>query len=128
PFVHLGTLGGSDHTEVVAYRTEHRKDVDEIWAVDCQFFQPGSSAKSTDGQISHYAYRVMSPFSATLYKNVFGQPDRVDAVVLFVQPLDQTDCLAYMGLALVDEENSPNSIINFQQGIFLQDRVILENQ
>lgn len=128
PFVHLGTLGGQEHTEVVSYRTEHRKEVDEIWAVNCQFYQPGSSAKSSGGQISHYEYRVMSPFSATLYKTVYDQPDRMDAIGLFVQPLDETDCLCYMQLALVDSENSVDFVINFQQGIFLQDRVILENQ
>lgn len=127
-FVHTDILGAEDRTEVLAYKTEHRKDVDEIWALDCQFFQPAASRASTGGQMTTYAYRVMSPFSVMLYKNVFGDDTRSDAICVFVQPVGETECLAYMPMALVDPDNPLSSIIDFQQTIFLQDRVILENQ
>lgn len=127
-FVHTDVLGAPDRTEVLAYKTEHHKEVDEIWATNCQFFQPAASRASTEGQMTQYAYRVMSPFSVMLYKNVFGDPTRNDAICVFVQPIAETECLAYMPMALVDEENSISSIVDFQQTIFLQDRVILENQ
>lgn len=127
-FVHTDILGAADRTEVLAYKTEHRKDVDEIWAIDCQFFQPAASRASTGGQMTRYAYRVMSPFSVMLYKNVFGDPTRNDAICLFVQPMAETECLAYMPMALVDEQSTSAAIIDFQQTIFLQDRIILENQ
>jgi phenylpropionate dioxygenase-like ring-hydroxylating dioxygenase large terminal subunit len=127
-FVHTDILGAAERTEVLAYKTEHRKDVDEIWAIDCQFFQPAASKASKEGQMTHYAYRVMSPFSVMLYKNVFGDPTRNDAICVFVQPIGETECLAYMPMALVDPDSSLASIIDFQQTIFLQDRVILENQ
>ncbi|WP_157014715.1 aromatic ring-hydroxylating oxygenase subunit alpha [Mesorhizobium xinjiangense] len=127
-FVHTNVLGAPDQTEVLAYKTEHRKDVDEIWALDCKFYQPAASTASAGGQMTDYVYRVMSPFSVMLYKNVFGDPARNDAICLFVQPMAETECLAYMPMALVDEISTPEGIIDFQQGIFLQDRIILENQ
>src|SRR5690606_7275395 len=96
--------------------------------IDCQFFQPAASRASTGGQMTRYAYRVMSPFSVMLYKNVFGDPTRNDAICLFVQPMAETECLAYMPMALVDEQSTSAAIIDFQQTIFLQDRIILENQ
>lgn len=127
-FVHTDILGAEDRTEVLAYRTEHRKDVDEIWALDCKFYQPAASRASSGGQMTTYAYRVMSPFSVMLYKNVYGDDTRNDAICVFVQPVGETECLAYMPMALVDPDNPLSSIIDFQQTIFLQDRVILENQ
>ncbi|MCB2027138.1 MAG: aromatic ring-hydroxylating dioxygenase subunit alpha, partial [Ottowia sp.] len=108
-FVHTDILGAADKTEVFAYKSEHRKDVDEVWATDCTFFQPAASksaAKEGGGQITQYKYRVMSPFSVMLYKNVFGDETRDDAIVVFVQPKTETDCNAYMTMALVDATSS----------------------
>ncbi len=127
-FIHVDTLGATDRTEVLAYRTEHRKDVDEIWAVDCTFFQPAASKAAKGGQMTQYQYRIMSPFSVMLYKNTNVDPSRNDAICVFIQPLTETSCQAYMPLAIFDPENHPADVIDFQQGIFLQDRVILENQ
>jgi len=127
-FIHKDILGDPEKSEVVAYKTEHRKDADEIWAVDCSFYQPSASKASTTGQITKYVYRVMSPFSVMLYKTVNGDPSRNDAICVFIQPLDEAECLAYMPMALVDETSTDGDLIEFQQSIFLQDRVILENQ
>ena len=41
-FVHTDILGAKNETEVLSYKTEHRQDVDEIWATGCQFFQPAA--------------------------------------------------------------------------------------
>ena len=41
-FIHIDTLGAVDKTEVLAYRTEHRKETDEIWALDCTHYQPAA--------------------------------------------------------------------------------------
>ncbi|WP_417586957.1 aromatic ring-hydroxylating dioxygenase subunit alpha [Pararhodobacter oceanensis] len=127
-FIHVDTLGATDKTEVLAYRTEHRKDVDEIWALDCTFYQPAASKAVEGGQMTRYKYRVMSPFSVMLYKNINAETDRTDAICVFIQPVTQTHCLAYMPMAMVDDKNSAAAIAEFQQSIFLQDRVILENQ
>jgi phenylpropionate dioxygenase-like ring-hydroxylating dioxygenase large terminal subunit len=127
-FIHTDVLGAADQTEVLAYRTEHRKDVDEIWAIDCTFYQPAASKAATGGQLTKYLYRVMSPFSVMLYKNVATDSSRNDAICVFIQPKRETECLAYMPMAIVDEESALGDIIDFQQSIFLQDRVILEKQ
>lgn len=128
PFIHVDTLGATDRTEVMSYRTEHRKEVDEIWAVDCTFYQPAASKAVSGGQMTRYRYRVMSPFSVMLYKTISAESDRNDAICVFIQPMTETHCLAYMPLAVVDDHNSAADIADFQQSIFLQDRVILENQ
>lgn len=130
-FVHTDILGAPDKTEVYAYKTEHRQDVDEIWAIDCSFYQPAASKQAEaegGGQITQYQYRVMSPFSVMLYKTVYNNEDRLDAICLFIQPKTETECIAYMPMAIVDEQSSMSSIVDFQQTIFLQDRIILENQ
>lgn len=130
-FVHTDILGAANQTEVYAYKAEHRKDADEVWATDCTFFQPAASksaASEGKGQITRYKYRVMSPFSVMLYKNVFGDENRDDAICVFVQPKSETECIAYMPMALVDDVSTDTQIIDFQQTIFLQDRIILENQ
>ncbi|PWJ86205.1 phenylpropionate dioxygenase-like ring-hydroxylating dioxygenase large terminal subunit [Pseudaminobacter salicylatoxidans] len=127
-FIHKDILGDPEKSEVLAYKTEHRKDADEIWAVDCSFYQPAASKASTSGQMTKYIYRVMSPFSVMLYKTVNSDPSRNDAICVFIQPIGETQCLAYMPMALVDDVSTDGDIIEFQQSIFLQDRVILENQ
>lgn len=130
-FVHTDLLGAPGKTEVFAYKTEHRSDVDEIWALDCSFYQPAASKAAAlmgEGQITHYNYRIMSPFSVMLYKTVIGQPDRSDAIAVFVQPKTETECIAYMTMAILDEASTIGELIDFQQTIFLQDRIILENQ
>lgn len=127
-FIHTDVLGAADQTEVLSYRTEHRKDVDEIWAIDCTFYQPAASKAATGGQLTKYLYRVMSPFSVMLYKNVATDPTRNDAICVFIQPRREAKCLAYMPMAIVDDTSTLGDIIDFQQSIFLQDRVILENQ
>lgn len=130
-FVHTDILGTVDETEVLKYETELREDVDEIWATDCKFFQPAASKSASDaatGQITEYIYRVTSPFSVMLYKSAMGYEDRLDAICLFIQPKTETDCIAYMPMALLDEVSSTTGMIDFQQTIFLQDRIILENQ
>lgn len=130
-FVHTDVLGAPDKTEVFTYKSEIRKDVDEVWATDCTFFQPAASqsaASEGGGQLTHYKYRVMSPFSVMLYKTVFGNEERDDAIAVFVQPKTETECVAYMTMAILDDSSTLAQLIDFQQSIFLQDRIILENQ
>ncbi len=131
-FVHTDILGSPEQTEVLAYKCETRRDVDEVWATDCRFYQPAASKSATGetggGMTVHYKYRVMSPFSVMLYKTVYGQEHRDDAIAVFIQPRTETDCLAYMTMALVDDSSSLAELVDFQQTIFLQDRIILENQ
>ncbi len=58
PFVHTDILGAEPHTEVLHYNTEIRRDVDEVWATNCQFFQPQAALSATGGIMTQYMYRV----------------------------------------------------------------------
>jgi phenylpropionate dioxygenase-like ring-hydroxylating dioxygenase large terminal subunit len=130
-FVHTDVLGVAGKTEVLAYKCQHRADSDEIWATDCQFFQPSFSATKEDeggGRMARYTYRVMSPFSVMLYKTSADYDDLDDAIAVFIQPQTETDCIAYMTQALIEDNYTTAELIGFQHAIFLQDRIILENQ
>jgi phenylpropionate dioxygenase-like ring-hydroxylating dioxygenase large terminal subunit len=107
PFVHKDILGSEDHAEVPTYSTDLRRDVDEVWASNCSFFQPRIAATETEGAFVQLTYRVPSPF---------------------VVMLEEDLCRAQPVMYLVDAISDHTSLLNFEQIIFLQDRIILENQ
>ncbi|PZM14537.1 aromatic ring-hydroxylating oxygenase subunit alpha [Rhizobium tubonense] len=128
PFVHTDILGAEPHTEVRHYNAEIRRDVDEVWATNCQFFQPQAALSATGGIMTDYIYRVMTPFTTLLYKTCPNSANRWDVICLFVQPLDPDRCRAHPVMFLIDDVSTTTELVNFQQLIFLQDRIILENQ
>jgi phenylpropionate dioxygenase-like ring-hydroxylating dioxygenase large terminal subunit len=128
PYVHTGILGAEDHPEVAKYEVEHRHDVDELWATKCEFFQPRAAASSEEGQVSRYMYRVVSPFSVMLYKTPPSAPNRWDVIALFVQPVEPALSLAHMLMLVIDDTSTDAELVAFQQMIFLQDKIVLENQ
>ena len=128
PFVHADILGAEPHTEVLQYTTEIRRDVDEVWATNCQFFQPQAALSATGGITTQYMYRVANPFATILYKTCPNAANRWDVICLFVQPLDPDRCRAHPVMFLIDDVSPLTELIHFQQLIFLQDRIILENQ
>lgn len=128
PFVHTDILGAEPHTEVRHYTTEIRRDVDEVWATNCEFFQPQAALSAEGGTMTQYMYRVAAPFQTLLYKTCPAAANRWDVICLFVQPLDPDRCRAHPVMFLIDEDNTLTSMVHFQQLIFLQDRIILENQ
>ncbi len=128
PFVHTDILGAEPHTEVLHYTAEIRRDVDEVWATNCQFFQPQAALSATSGIMTDYIYRVMTPFATLLYKTCPNAANRWDVICLFVQPLDPDRCIAHPVMFLIDEVSTTTELVQFQQLIFLQDRIILENQ
>ncbi|MEO4041361.1 aromatic ring-hydroxylating dioxygenase subunit alpha [Hoeflea sp. CAU 1731] len=128
PFVHTDILGAEPHTEVPVYKSEIRRDVDEVWATNCTFFQPRIAATENEGDFVHLTYRVPSPFTVMLYRVCPTAPDRLDAIALFIQPMEEGYCRAQPVMYLVDDHSSHTSILHFEQVIFLQDRIIVENQ
>ncbi|WP_414899461.1 aromatic ring-hydroxylating dioxygenase subunit alpha [Rhizobium cremeum] len=128
PFVHTDILGAEPNTEVMHYNVEIRRDVDEVWATNCQFFQPQAALSAKDGIMTQYIYRVMTPFTTLLYKTCPNSTNRWDVICLFVQPLDPDRCRAHPVMYLIDDVSTTTELIHFQQLIFLQDRIILENQ
>ena len=128
PFVHTDILGSEPHTEVAHYDCEIRRDVDEVWATNCKFLQP-KAAMSAEGAIeTDYIYRVANPFVTLLYKTCPNADDRWDVICLFVQPMEEDLCKAHPLMLLLDDVTPLSDLIAFQLDIFLQDRIILENQ
>jgi phenylpropionate dioxygenase-like ring-hydroxylating dioxygenase large terminal subunit len=127
PFVHTDILGAEPHTEVPHYHSEIRRDVDEVWATNCRFFQPRMTA-SESGNVAQLTFRVPSPFVVMLYRVCPSSPDRLDAIAMFVQPIEVDLCRAQPVMYLVDNRSSHLDLLRFEQVIFLQDRIILENQ
>ena len=80
PFVHTDILGAEPHTEVMQYTTEIRRDVDEVWATNCQFFQPQAALSATGGIMTQYMYRVANPFATILYKTCPNAANRWDVL------------------------------------------------
>lgn len=128
PYVHRGVLGTEDSTEVLSYKVEHRADVDEIWATECGFEQPQAMAASEGAASVDYLYRVAQPFSAVLYKSSPGMAGAFDLIGIFVQPRRETLCDAHAFMLVYDDVSTDDYLVQWQQSIFLQDRVILENQ
>jgi phenylpropionate dioxygenase-like ring-hydroxylating dioxygenase large terminal subunit len=128
PFVHTDILGSEPHTEVPQYDSEIRRDVDEVWATNCTFFQSRVAATETSGAFVHLTYRVPSPFVVMLYRICPSAPDRLDAIALFIQPMEAGLCRAQPVMWLVDSVSSHQALLRFEQVIFLQDRIIVENQ
>jgi phenylpropionate dioxygenase-like ring-hydroxylating dioxygenase large terminal subunit len=128
PFVHKDILGAEDHAEVPQYSSEIRRDVDEVWASNCSFFQPRIAATESEGAFVQLTYRVPTPFVVMLYRVCPTAPNRLDAIALFIQPLEEDLCRAQPVMYLVDDVSTHTSLLNFEQVIFLQDRIILENQ
>lgn len=128
PFVHTDILGSEPHTEVPGYASEIRRDVDEVWATNCTFFQPRIAATEDTGDFVHLTYRVPSPFVVMLYRICPTSPNRLDAIALFIQPMEDGLCRAQPVMYLVDPISTDNALLKFEQVIFMQDRIIVENQ
>ncbi|HWA20403.1 MAG TPA: aromatic ring-hydroxylating dioxygenase subunit alpha [Devosia sp.] len=128
PYVHSDVLGVEERPEVARYEVEQRRDVDELWATKCEFFQPRAAASAEGGQISQYMYRVVTPFNVMLYKTPPTAPNRWDMVALFVQPVEPDLSIAHPYMLVIDDSSTEAELVGFQQMIFLQDKIVLENQ
>ncbi|WP_349368738.1 aromatic ring-hydroxylating dioxygenase subunit alpha [Salinarimonas sp.] len=128
PFVHTDLLGVEERPEVPRYDVEIRRDVDEVWAVNCRFWQPKAAASSSQGQMSEYLYRVATPFTVMLYKTCPADPARFDVIGLLIRPAEPDLSYAYAFVLVLDDASAHTAIVHFQQTIFLQDRIVLENQ
>jgi phenylpropionate dioxygenase-like ring-hydroxylating dioxygenase large terminal subunit len=127
PYIHTNILGAEPHTDVPRYASEIRRDVDEVWATNCQFYQPQMVADGTGGMVQ-LTYRVPSPFVVMLYRVCPSSPNRLDAIAMFVQPIEPDLCRAIPVMYLVDGRSPQIDLLRFEQVIFLQDRLIVENQ
>lgn len=127
PFVHTGWLGDEPHTEVVPYKVEIT-DADEVLATECKFYQPVASPTAKEGFVVDYVYKVIRPYTVALYKSNPADKERLDVITLFVQPVDEENCVAHPFLCYLKEGIEEAAIRSFMQLIFAQDKPILENQ
>jgi phenylpropionate dioxygenase-like ring-hydroxylating dioxygenase large terminal subunit len=128
PYVHAGILGEEPRTEVVAYESRIERETDEVWAKGCRFWQPRAAATDDLGTLMDIDYRVPSPFIVMLYRFAPSAPHRRDCIAMFIQPMEADHCRATAVMWLVDEISTHTAMLHFEQVIFLQDRLILENQ
>ncbi|MEX3006992.1 aromatic ring-hydroxylating dioxygenase subunit alpha [Hoeflea sp. TYP-13] len=127
PFVHTGWLGEEPHTEVPSYKVEITEG-DEVLATECKFYQPVASPTAEGGIMADYEYKVSRPYTVALYKTNPVQPERMDYIALFVQPVDEENCIAHPLLCYLRHNTDEAEIRWFMQLIFAQDKPILENQ
>ncbi|MDW6024900.1 aromatic ring-hydroxylating dioxygenase subunit alpha [Mesorhizobium sp. BAC0120] len=127
PFVHTGLLGEEPHTEVAPYKVEIT-EADEVLATECKFYQPLASPTAKQGFIVDYIYKVIRPYTVALYKSNPVQKHRLDVIVLFVQPVDEENCVAHPFLCYLKDNIDAATVRWFMQLIFAQDKPILENQ
>ena len=127
PFVHTGWLGEEPHTEVQPYEVELTED-DEIIATECFFHQPVASPTAEGGIEVEYKYRVYRPHIVSLYKTNPLYDDRMDYIVLFIQPVGPEHCVVHNMLCYIKEGIHKPDLRWFMQLIFAQDKPILENQ
>nr|WP_319250806.1 aromatic ring-hydroxylating dioxygenase subunit alpha [uncultured Celeribacter sp.] len=128
PFVHTDILGSEPHTEVPGYKSEIRHEVDEVWATNCTFFQPQMTTTRPEGEFARLTYRVPSPFVVMLYRAVPDCPGKQDAIALFIHPIEEDLVRAIPMMYLTDQNATHTQLLRFEQVIFLQDRIIVENQ
>lgn len=128
PYVHTDILGAEPDTDVPDYATEIRAEGEELWATGCTFFQSRIANTESGGDFAQLTYRVPAPFMVMLYRVCPSQPSRLDAIALFIQPMEEDLCRAQPVMYLVDESSPHTDLVRFEDTIFLQDRIIVENQ
>lgn len=134
PFIHNGILGDPEFTEVPDYQVDPYDDglgaqgMEGVIATGCRAYQPQANLMASDGSMVEYTYRVVRPLTAILTKLPQQQGGLVEAISLFVQPLDEIHCNAWIVLAMNNDTASDEDLRAFQDKIFLQDLEILESQ
>ncbi len=127
PFIHTDWLGVEPHTEVPPYKVEITAE-NEVLATECTFFQPVASPTAKGGFMVEYVYRILRPYTVCLYKSNPVQTSRMDSIYLFVQPVDEENCVAHPFLCYLKDGIDAPTVRWFMQLIFAQDKPILENQ
>ncbi|MBD9508761.1 aromatic ring-hydroxylating dioxygenase subunit alpha [Ensifer sp. ENS10] len=123
PFVHTGWLGD----EPLPYNVTITA-ADEVLATDCKFLQPFASPTARAAMLVDYICKVFRPYTVALYKSNPLDPDRKDLIVLFIQPVDEENCIVYSYLCYLKQGLEAAAARSFMQLIFAHDKPILENQ
>lgn len=123
PFVHGGLLGDEAHAEIKDYEVETNSD--GIVARNVTVWQPDPDGTGR-GKTVNYTYRVIRPLTAYFSKHT----DEGDfAIQLNVTPVDETNCIGWMCLALnYAQETTDAELGSYQDRITAQDIPVVESQ
>ncbi len=127
PFVYIDLLGEEPHTVVPSFQIQIMGN-DEVLATQCEFPPPAAFLTAEGGFIVECVNRVIRPYTEVLHKSNTTQADRMDSIHLFMQPVDEGNCVVYSLLCCLKEYIYEPTIHWFIQLIFTQDKPILENQ
>ncbi|QQG48499.1 MAG: aromatic ring-hydroxylating dioxygenase subunit alpha [archaeon] len=123
PFVHRGLLGDEAHAEINDYEVE--TDEAGIEARNVVVWQPDPDGTGK-GKTVNYTYRVQRPFTAYFMKTT---DEGRFAIQLNVTPMDESNCVGWMCLALDYSPETPDSELRaYQDKITGQDVPIVESQ
>jgi phenylpropionate dioxygenase-like ring-hydroxylating dioxygenase large terminal subunit len=125
-FVHEGWLGDLEHTRVPAY--EVQESPRGIRATQCRAWQPRSNLNIAGGSMVEYTYEVTAPYTAVLTKLPLEQLGYRESIALFVCPVEHERSRVWFRLAVTDFASSDQSLREFQNTIFAQDKPLVESQ
>jgi phenylpropionate dioxygenase-like ring-hydroxylating dioxygenase large terminal subunit len=125
-FVHEGWLGDAAHPEVPDYAVSQTADGRPM-IEHYRAWQPRASASSASGAWVDYRYEVLSPYTALLVKQPEGDGP-ADAYAAFACPEDETRTRVWFMQFTSDTATPDADLQAFQDGIFGQDRPVLESQ
>ena len=119
PFVHEGILGDRSRPEIEEYDAEITPD--GVLATGVKVYQPDPYATGQGSTVT-YTYRVHRPLAASFIKH----GEHSFGMLLVVTPHEAVESTAWMWMAMNYEPT--HEMVSFQDGIFAQDRPILESQ
>lgn len=123
PFVHAGLLGDEAHAEIGDY--EVQTGTDGIVARNVRVWQPDPDGTGK-GKMVTYTYRVLRPFTAYFVKST---DEGRFAIQLNVTPIDETNSIAWMCIALNYANDVPDAELRmYQDKISGQDIPVIESQ
>ena len=136
-FVHEGYLGARDATALANYLLT--ESATGPLATGCRVWQPRSHAQAASGADVSYSYAVIAPYCAVLTKipDVQTTPHREsiasttahrESIALWACPLTPETSRVWFSLAVADWGAPAQTLRDFQDTIFLQDKPILESQ
>jgi phenylpropionate dioxygenase-like ring-hydroxylating dioxygenase large terminal subunit len=136
-FVHEGYLGARDATALADYVVT--ETAQGPVATGCRAWQPRSHAQAASGADVSYSYAVVAPYCAVLTKipDAQSKPRREsiasttphrESIALWVCPISPESSRVWFSLAVTDFSIAAQSLRDFQDTIFMQDKPILESQ
>lgn len=123
PFVHAGILGDQAHPEIADYEATFGPE--GVVAQGVQVYQPDPYGTGQGDTVS-YTYKTPRPLVAYLLKESTGPRF---SILLMITPHDAVKSTAWMWMTMnYGHEIAAAELIRWQDGIFAQDRPILESQ